>query len=202
MARSASSFVRTTSSRCSRSERSAASLRGLAVLGVLLFHAQLWGMRGGFLGVSAFFTLSGFLITSLLLDEHDRTGRIALRPFWARRGHRLLPAAYVTLAAVIGFGATIATADQLRSLRGDVVAALAYVANWRFYVSGQSYEHLFNAPSPVLHFWSLSVEEQFYLLWPVVLLAMYRATRRVAHQRRAMQAIVAMFVNDSGLGNL
>src|SRR5262249_30627644 len=114
-------------------------LRALAVIAVLCFHAQLPGARGGFLGVSAFFTLSGFLITSLLIAEHQRAGRVSLRAFWSRRVRRLLPAAYLALAGIVLFGATLATTDQSRALRGDVLAALAYVANWRFYFAGRSY---------------------------------------------------------------
>ena len=152
-------------------------LRGLAVVAVLLFHSQLSGARGGFLGVSAFFTLSGYLITSLLLAEHARTGRISLRAFWLRRGRRLLPAAYVALAGILAFGATIATVDQARALRGDVLSALTYVANWHFYLSGRSYAHLFTAPSPVLHFWSLAIEEQFYLVFPLLVFGIVRVAR-------------------------
>ena len=152
-------------------------LRGLAVVAVLLFHSRLSGARGGFLGVSAFFTLSGYLITSLLLAEHARSGRISLRAFWMRRGRRLLPAAYVALAGILAFGATIATVDQARALRGDVLSALTYVANWHFYLSGRSYAHLFTAPSPVLHFWSLAIEEQFYLVFPLLLFGIIRMAR-------------------------
>src|SRR5690348_2243422 len=113
-------------------------LRGLAVVAVLLFHSQFSWARGGFLGVSAFFTLSGFLITSLLLSQHLGPERGRLRTFWLRRARRLLPAALLTLFGVTAFAATVATPDQLRVLRGDVFAALGYVANWRFYLSGQS----------------------------------------------------------------
>src|SRR5205823_4519833 len=138
-----------------------------AVGAVLLFHSGFSWARGGFLGVSAFFTLSGYLITTLLLDAHARAGRISLRDFWSRRARRLLPAATITLAGVIAFGAAVATVEQLRSLRGDVLAALAYVANWHFIYSGQGYDHLFSAPSPTLHFWSLAIEEQFYIVFPL-----------------------------------
>jgi peptidoglycan/LPS O-acetylase OafA/YrhL len=143
-------------------------LRGLAVAAVLLFHGEVPGARGGFLGVSAFFTLSGFLITTLLLAEHDGAGRVALGAFWARRARRLLPAALVTLGGIALFGATVATGDQVRDLRGDALAALGYVANWRFLLEGRDYAELFSAPSPVLHFWSLAIEEQFYVLFPPV----------------------------------
>jgi peptidoglycan/LPS O-acetylase OafA/YrhL len=115
-------------------------LRGLAVVAVLLFHSQFGFARGGFLGVSAFFTLSGFLITSLLLAP--ASGH-RLRGFWARRARRLLPAALLTLFGVMLFAATIASTDQLRVLRGDVLAALGCSANWRFFLSGQSYADLF-----------------------------------------------------------
>jgi peptidoglycan/LPS O-acetylase OafA/YrhL len=152
-------------------------LRGLAVAAVMCFHARVLGMRGGFLGVSAFFTLSGFLITSLLLAEHDRSGRIRLRNFWARRARRLLPAALLALAGIVAFGATIATADQQRALRGDVLSALGYVANWHFLAVGRSYSQLFSAPSPVLHFWSLAIEEQFYVVFPLLVALILRAGR-------------------------
>ena len=157
-------------------------LRGLAVAAVLLYHSQFDWARGGFLGVSAFFTLSGFLITSLLLAQQEQ--QVPLRRFWGRRARRLLPAAMLTLLGVLLFAATIATDDQLRLLRGDVIATLAYVANWRFYLSGQSYAHLFSAPSPVLHFWSLAIEEQFYLVFPLVVAFVAWATRRTSALRR------------------
>src|SRR5690349_20234049 len=96
-------------------------LRGLAVAGVLAYHCGFGWARGGFLGVSLFFTLSGFLITSLLLQERHATGSIRLGAFWVRRARRLLPAAMVALGGIVLFGATIATGSQLRDLRGDVL---------------------------------------------------------------------------------
>ena len=157
-------------------------LRGLALGGVLAYHCGFGWARGGFLGVSLFFTLSGFLITSLLLTEHAATGRIALGAFWARRARRLLPAAMVALAGIVAFGATVATGSQLRALRGDVLGALGYVANWRFVTAGTSYGDLWSAPSPVQHFWSLAIEEQLYIVLPLVVsaaLAIGRGRRRV-----------------------
>ena len=157
-------------------------MRGLAVLAVLVFHGGFSWASGGFLGVSTFFTLSGFLITTLLLSERARRGSIGLKRFWARRFRRLMPASLVCLVGVLVFAATVATPAQLVNLRGDMLAALLYVANWRFIADGASYAELFVAPSPVLHFWSLAIEEQFYLLFPLVvagLMAVARGSRRV-----------------------
>lgn len=149
-------------------------LRGLAVAGVLAFHAGLGWARGGFLGVSLFFTLSGFLICSLLLAEREQHGRVDLRRFWARRARRLLPASLLALLVVLLFGATAAGEGQLRDLQGDVLAALAYVANWRFVLDGATYADLWAGPSPVQHFWSLAIEEQFYVAFPLLVVAARR----------------------------
>src|SRR5437660_12597160 len=152
-------------------------LRGLAVAAVLLYHSQFGFARGGYLGVSLFFTLSGFLITCLLLTRPHDHARVPLRSFWARRARRLLPAAALALFGVLLYGATIASPDQLRSLRADVLASLGYVGNWHFYFSGQHYAQLFSEPSPVLHFWSLAIEEQFYLVFPLVVALVAWASR-------------------------
>ncbi|MFM7755460.1 MAG: acyltransferase family protein, partial [Actinomycetota bacterium] len=157
-------------------------LRALAVVAVLLFHLRVDIARGGFLGVSLFFTLSGYLITRLLLEEHRGTGTIALVPFWGRRLRRLMPAALVTLAAVT-VAALAFDVFESSTVRGDLWAALGYVANWRFMSASTSYADLFvSAPSPVVHFWSLAIEEQFYFVFPVVLLALLgrRGRRRTA----------------------
>lgn len=152
-------------------------LRGLAVAGVLAFHAGLGVMVGGYLGVSSFFTLSGFLITSLLLRQAGGAG-VGLRQFWGRRLRRLLPASLLTLAGVLlVFAPLVATASQKASLQGDTLASLFDVSNWWFILQGSSYGRLFIDPSPVLHFWSLSIEEQFYLVFPLVLVGLWRATR-------------------------
>ncbi|HET6771891.1 MAG TPA: acyltransferase family protein [Acidimicrobiales bacterium] len=142
-------------------------LRALALLAVLAFHHGWPGAPGGYLGVSAFFTLSGFLITTLALLEWQRTGRLSWRRFWERRARRLLPAAVVTLAGVLVLQAWAETGSGPR-FRGDVLAALGYGANWRLAQGDGGYADLFAEPSPVVHFWSLAIEEQFYLAFPLV----------------------------------
>ncbi|MGD8307862.1 MAG: acyltransferase family protein [Chromatiales bacterium] len=158
-------------------------LRGLSVAVVLLFHADFAWMGGGFLGVSTFFTLSGFLITGLLLADHGRTGRIDFARFYARRVRRILPAALVTLLGIALFGALLATPTQLERLRGDGLSALFQVANWWLVASGADYAGQLGSPSPVQHFWSLAIEEQFYALYPgllALLLWLGGGRRRVA----------------------
>jgi peptidoglycan/LPS O-acetylase OafA/YrhL len=155
-------------------------LRGLAVGAVVAFHVGASWAVGGYLGVSLFFTLSGFLITSLLLHEGDRTGGVDLRAFWGRRARRLLPASMLTLLVVSAVAPVLASPEQLADLRGDVWAALLYVANWRFIIEDQSYGELFAAPSPVLHFWSLAIEEQLYVLLPLLVWIVGPVRRRLA----------------------
>ena len=153
-------------------------LRGLAVVAVVAFHAGYEHMVGGYLGVSTFFTLSGFLITSLLLNESRRTDTVALRTFWSRRFRRLLPASLATIALVaVVFGPLVATADQRATMQGDVLSSVFEVANWHFIFTGSSYAQLFASPSPLLHFWSLAIEEQFYLLFPILLVGLWRLSR-------------------------
>jgi len=149
-------------------------IRGLSVAAVLAFHNGSSWASGGFLGVSTFFTLSGFLITSLLLDEYQVTGRVGLLEFWTRRFRRLMPAALLTLSGVALYGALLADPQQLWRLRADSLASLFYFANWQFMFSGLAYEELFGRPSPVQHFWSLSIEEQFYLVFPLLFLGLCR----------------------------
>ena len=146
------------------------ALRAIAVLAVFLYHAGVGWMPGGFLGVDVFFVISGYLITSLLLAEYRRGGHIRLGRFWARRARRLLPAVGV-LIAVTMVVAAIVEPDRIDRLRGDAISSLAYVANWHFIFGHQSYFDQFQRPSLFRHLWSLSVEEQFYLLWPLVFAA-------------------------------
>jgi peptidoglycan/LPS O-acetylase OafA/YrhL len=149
-------------------------LRGLAVIAVLAYHqnfSQGWG-RGGFLGVDVFFVLSGFLITSLLLIDHARTGRVVSTQFWARRVRRLFPALLVLLAIAAAYAAFIAKPDELTGIRETALATLLYVNNyWQIYGSHRS------GPLLLEHTWSLSIEEQFYVVWPVFLALILRITR-------------------------
>lgn len=151
-------------------------LRGLAVAAVLAFHLRAGWARGGYLGVSVFFTLSGFLITALLLGELRSTGGVSLRSFWARRARRLLPAGLIGLALAV-FAARVVP-NGTPAAGGDVLASLGQVANWRFLFSGRSYGGLFSSPSPVVHYWSLSIEEQFYVLYPLAVVFALRRSRR------------------------
>jgi peptidoglycan/LPS O-acetylase OafA/YrhL len=146
-------------------------VRALCVLAVLAFHNGFGWAGGGFLGVSTFFTLSGYLIASLLLAERAATGRVDLPAFWRRRTRRLLPAALLAVALAVVFATVAGTAEQRAGIGGDALASLGYVANWWFLASEQTYAALFSAPSPLLHMWSLAIEEQFYLVLPLVMLA-------------------------------
>ncbi len=169
-------------------------LRGLAVFAVLAFHGGLSVATGGFLGVSAFFTLSGFLITTLLLLEWEGRGRIALGHFWARRARRLLPAALLALLGIAAYGAFVATGHQAGRIGGDGISAMFYVANWRFVLGDQSYAALFSSPSPVQHFWSLAIEEQFYLVFPLVAIAALTLTHTRVGFRRVLYVLVAISI--------
>jgi peptidoglycan/LPS O-acetylase OafA/YrhL len=153
-------------------------VRGFAVLGVLLFHGGFTWAKGGFLGVSTFFTLSGFLITNLLVRERERTESLDLLRFWGRRLRRLMPAALATIGLIGIVWWRIGTPEQLATLRGDMLASLGYVANWRLWSSGVSYGSLFSEPTPFQHFWSLAIEEQFYVIFPIVVLVLMKAGGR------------------------
>lgn len=164
-------------------------VRGLAVALVLLFHGGFSWMTGGYVGVSVFFTLSGFLITGLLLREHRSTGRIAMSAFYARRVRRLLPASLLCLAAIC-VAAAMGEFAAVANLRRDVWAALLQVANWNALAGNSSYAELVarnaGAIGPTDHFWSLSVEEQFYWVWPVVCAFAFRRVRGDAGRRTMM----------------
>jgi peptidoglycan/LPS O-acetylase OafA/YrhL len=151
-------------------------LRAVAVLLVVLFHAGL-GFSGGFVGVDVFFVLSGFLITGLLVRELDATGTISLAQFYARRVRRLLPAAILVLSVTLLLSIAFVPPLLLPGVAGDVAAAAAYVSNIGFALQATDYFAAGQVPSPVLHFWSLGVEEQFYLFWPAILLLVAGAAR-------------------------
>ena len=153
-------------------------LRGVAVGGVLLFHAGISWVAGGFIGIDIFFVLSGFLITTLLLGEVGRTGRVHLRQFWERRIRRLMPALLALLGVAALWAWLIAEPNQLGRIRRDGLGTLFYVSNWLQVTDKVGYFDHFTAPSPLLHTWSLAVEEQYYLVWPVVVAALARWTRR------------------------
>ena len=150
-------------------------LRGLAVAGVVAFH--LGHLQGGFLGVDLFFTLSGYLITRLLLLEFASSGRVSMRAFWTRRAWRLLPVLYVLLALLAVYAATAARPDELEGIRGPGISSLLFVSNWWFIADGNGYWDLFIAPSPLEHVWSLSIEQQFYVVWPLLAVAALRSSR-------------------------
>ena len=154
------------------------ALRGLAMVMVLVYHIAPDLLPGGFVGLDVFFVLSGYLITALLLGERVKHGRISLRQFWGRRVRRLWPLSWTVLALVcIASFAGAWDADQQRGLPGSVLAALLQVANWHQMGHG-GYVDSFAGPSPIQHYWSLSLEEQFYLLWPPLLVLLLRSGRR------------------------
>ena len=152
-------------------------LRAVAVGAVIAFHFGATQMQGGFLGVDLFFVLSGYLITSLLVVEWGRTGTIAFLAFWVRRARRLLPALVLVVVAIAVWAALASPTDRLGTIRTDGIWTLFYGANWRFIISGQSYFDLFSEASPFRHMWSLAIEEQFYLVWPLVAFVTLRAAR-------------------------
>lgn len=151
-------------------------LRGASVLAVLIFHARPDWLPGGFLGVSSFFTLSGFLITGLLVAEWDRTQNLSLLAFWGRRLRRLLPASLLALFGIaLAFGMR-GDPVELQRLFGDGLSALFYVSNWWLIGTGAAYDDLMGSPSTVQHFWSLSIEEQYYFAYPIIAYAIFRLT--------------------------
>ncbi len=153
-------------------------LRAVAVLLVVLFHLWPGRVPGGYVGVDVFFVISGFLITSHILREVDRTGSVSLAGFWARRLRRLLPASYVVLL-VSAVGVLVFVPRLLwQQFFGEILAAALYVVNWTLAINSVDYLAADNTPSPAQHYWTLSAEEQFYLLWPLlVLLGLWLATR-------------------------
>lgn len=165
-------------------------IRALAVLGVLLYHGDLTWMRGGFLGVDVFFVLSGFLITTLIVEEYSRSGRIDFKRFYLARARRLLPALLLMLV-IVGMLAAFVYRDSAATFRADAIASLFYVTNWWFIFSDASYFEAIGRPPFLQHLWSLAVEEQFYLLWPALVLILLRWRGRRAVFSVALGAALA-----------
>ncbi len=165
-------------------------LRAIAVVAVMIYHADEGWLQGGYLGVEVFFAISGYLITALLITEYERTGTIDLVGFWKRRARRLLPA----LGALLGGVAVLAlftARDALADLTGQAVAALAYVMNWSLILTEQSYFESFGRPPLLQHLWSLAIEEQFYLLFPLIFIGGRRLMGRRATLGLVVLAAVA-----------
>ena len=165
-------------------------LRAIAIIGVLLYHSGIDWMPGGFLGVDVFFVLSGFLITSLILEEYDRAGRVDFRRFYLGRARRLLPAVFVMLI-VVGIAVLVFYRDALSAFREDALATVLYLNNWWYIVVDQSYFESMGRPPLLKHLWSLSVEEQFYLIWPAIALVLIRRGGRPLVRRVAILAALA-----------
>ena len=153
-------------------------LRAIAVMAVILYHLGFGWAGGGYLGVDLFFVLSGFLITGLLVEEHVATGGISLSRFYGRRARRLFPALLLVLGAVVLYAALGGPNVDVHALQGDMPRTLFYVANWHFIASGNPYFAPFITPSPLEHTWSLAIEEQFYVVWPLLLILLVKAAKR------------------------
>lgn len=167
-------------------------LRAVAVLAVMAYHEPNLGLRGGFLGVDLFFVLSGFLITGLLLDEHRSTGTVSLRGFWNRRGRRLLPALAALLLVVVIATQVLGDVAQRHDLPVGVLGAVLYVSNWLQIGGNHSYFEQFASISPLRHLWSLAIEEQFYVVWPLIVLAALRRSRRLLVALTAAATVVSI----------
>ena len=168
-------------------------LRAVAIAAVLLCHAGLPFMAGGYVGVDVFFVISGFLITGLLLRELDRSGSISLVDFYARRARRLLPLLVLVLLVVVGLSLLLLSPVRGEEVSGDVLSSSLYVANWHFAAQSVDYFSQGLEPSPVQHLWSLAIEEQFYLVWPLLLGGVgWLAYRRAASPRRAIWVAVVL----------
>lgn len=174
-------------------------LRGLAVAAVVLYHFVPDLVPAGFIGVDVFLVLSGFLITSLALEEVGRTSSLSVTGFFSRRARRLLPAAIATILVVVIVARLLDHGSVASGLRGQAVASLTYVANWWSIAQNNSYQAAFGAESPLNHFWSLAVEEQFYLVFPIALIGTIALLkRRMGLHRLAHLALIAATIGALG----
>ena len=149
-------------------------IRGVAIIVIMGYHGGVFLTSGGFYSLDTFFALSGFLITSLLISEWQRSATVRLGRFWVRRARRLLPALLIVLLGVSLFAAFVVSAGTYPTLRGDAISALFYYANWHFIAVGSNYFNQTALTSPLTHTWSLAVEEQFYLVWPLIVLGLFK----------------------------
>ena len=181
-------------------------MRGVAMAAMLLYHHGVTFVSGAMFTVSTFFTLSGFLIATVVLGEHARTGRVSLPKFFEQRARRLLPAALAAIVLVVGLQYLFKVGSGPR-FRGDLLAGVGYVTNWRLAASGSGYGALFQSEAPTQHFWSLAIEEQFYLAFPLLLLgALWIGRRRLAVAGTLLavaagSAFAAAWVSASANGN-
>ncbi|MFY9587212.1 MAG: acyltransferase, partial [Actinomycetota bacterium] len=174
-------------------------LRAVSVLLVIAFHAGITQLAGGFVGVDVFFVISGFLITGILLKETTKTGTISLRNFYARRIRRLLPLSALVLIVTLAIGMLLVPALDRATLLGDARSAATYVSNWRFAGQATAYADTTPATSLFVHYWSLSIEEQFYVLWPLIILLTSRRVMRIAPSKlpRALGSVLAVLAVGS-----
>jgi peptidoglycan/LPS O-acetylase OafA/YrhL len=170
-------------------------IRAVSILGIMFNHGGFAWAGGGVISVNVFFVLSGFLITQLLMKEWTRTGTIRLRAFWARRARRLLPALFILLGGIGLYAVVFAPGGSQPSLLGDGISTLFYFGNWHLIQSGQSYFVQVSALSPLLHTWTLAIEEQFYIVWPLVFIGVLKLWR----SPRILLAITALGVLASAL---
>lgn len=171
-------------------------LRALAVGLVIAYHYGLDQIPGGFIGVDVFFVISGFLITKLLIDEANQTGKISFSNFWARRIRRIIPMSFVVIVVTVIAGLYILNSEQARQLVAVALGALGFSANFVLYFTTEAYLSGVNLPSPLQHYWSLAIEEQFYLIWPLILFGALKISPK------HWKALLAFFVGVIGLASL
>ncbi len=173
-------------------------LRAFAVMSVIFYHMHLGWARGGLMGVTVFFVISGYLINGLLVHECETTGRIDLPAFWMRRVRRLFPAIVLSVTGICAL-CTVFGPDLLQKMRPDIVPSLLFFNNWWQIFHDVSYFEAAGNPSPLQHFWSLSIEEQFYVVWPLLLLAMFVVGARQKTMRRVVAVLAVVSAVEMAL---